>query len=101
MEELEPVLRDRVLPEVFAHVVEVDVLEDNVFQVETNGSHLRSGLKILDDGLGDTALNSYMFHLQFEVENTKFQFFLHKSNTFLSYFNKGRIKVPLCQVLIC
>ena len=53
MEELEPVLGDRVLPEVFAHVVEVNVLEDNVLQVKTNGSHLRSGLKILDDSLGD------------------------------------------------
>ena len=53
MEELEPVLGDCVLPEVFAHVIEVDVLEDNVFKMKTNGSHLRSGLKILDYGLGD------------------------------------------------
>ena len=53
MEELEPVLGDCVLPEVFAHVIEVDVLEDNVFKMKTNGSHLWSGLKILDYGLGD------------------------------------------------
>jgi len=55
VEELEPVLGERVLAEVFAHVVEVDILKDNVLQVKPNGSHLRSGLKILDNGLGDAA----------------------------------------------
>ncbi len=64
MEELEPVLGECVLAEVFAHVVEVDVLKDNILQMKPNSSHLRSGLKILDDGLGDAA-----FEWSFSIKN--------------------------------
>ena len=49
VEELEPVLGEGGLLELLANVVEVNVLQDDVFQVETNGSHLRSSLKIFDD----------------------------------------------------
>ena len=53
MEKLEPGLGQRILPELLADVIEVDVLEDDVFQVKPDGPHLRPGLEVLDDVLSD------------------------------------------------
>ena len=68
VEELEPGLGERVLPELLSDVVEVHVLQDNVLQVKSDGAHLRSGLQILDDVLGEAAWH-------FKIKNL-FDFFV-------------------------